>query len=88
MSGSADFKQASEDVKNLKQRPDNDDLLALYAHFKQATEGDVVGKRPGMIDFKGRAKFDAWAKLKGKSSAESEQAYIALVNDLKQKYGF
>ena len=49
-------------MKTLKEAPSNDDLLELYALFKQATAGDVTGSRPGMMDFKGRAKFDAWTK--------------------------
>ena len=65
------FQQATLDVKRLTARPGNDQLLALYALFKQATEGDVAGKRPGMLDLKGRAKFDAWAARKGLSSAEA-----------------
>ncbi|MGB1581359.1 MAG: acyl-CoA-binding protein, partial [Nevskiales bacterium] len=64
----AQFEQAQVDVKTLTERPSNDDLLTLYATFKQATAGDVSGKRPGMMDFVGRAKFDAWEKLKGMSS--------------------
>ncbi|MBC86753.1 MAG: acyl-CoA-binding protein [Bdellovibrionaceae bacterium] len=88
MSDSNAFQQASEDVKNLKQRPGNDDLLSLYALFKQATDGDVAGKRPGMLDIKGRAKYDAWAKLKGKNPSDSQAEYIQLVESLKGKYGF
>jgi diazepam-binding inhibitor (GABA receptor modulator, acyl-CoA-binding protein) len=61
----AAFEQAQKDVKTLTKRPGNDDMLFLYAHFKQAAEGDVKGSRPGMLDMVGRAKYDAWAKLKG-----------------------
>ena len=59
-----EFIKAQADVKTLSKRPGNDDLLFLYAHFKQATDGDVSGSRPGLLDVKGRAKFDAWARLK------------------------
>lgn len=76
------FTQAQADVKTLTKRPGNDDLLALYAHFKQATSGDVSGKRPGMLDVAGRAKFDAWSKLKGMDKASAEQKYIDKVNSL------
>lgn len=76
------FEQAQADVKTLTERPSNDDLLALYAHFKQATDGDVSGKRPGMLDMVGRAKYDAWAGLKGMSSEDAMQKYIAKVNEL------
>ena len=77
------FEKASEDVQKLSKRPDNDTLLKLYALYKQGSAGDVAGKRPGFTDFKGRAKFDAWTKLKGKSGKEAMESYIKLVNTLK-----
>lgn len=76
------FEQAQADVKTLTKRPDNDDLLFLYASFKQASAGDVSGKRPGMLDMVGRAKYDAWAKLKGTAQAQAEQQYIDKVAEL------
>ena len=57
----------------------NDLKLKLYAHFKQATVGDVTGERPGFMDFAGGAKFDAWSKLKGMSEEDAKKAYIKLV---------
>jgi len=76
------FKDAAERVKNLSSRPSNDDLLQLYALYKQGTEGDVSGKRPGMMDFKGRAKYDAWAGKKGTSKEDAQDQYVALVERL------
>lgn len=76
------FNQASEDVKKITTRPDNQTLLELYSLFKQATEGDVSGSRPGMLDVRGRAKFDAWANKKGMSSDTAMTNYIALVSKL------
>ena len=73
------FAQAQKDVNDLAERPDNDTLLMLYALYKQATQGDVSGSRPGMLDVRGRAKFDAWAKRKGTSKDAAMEAYIALV---------
>ena len=87
MSQSTEFTQASEEVKNLSKRPSNEHLLELYALFKQGTEGDVSGKRPGMLDLKGRAKFDSWSKLKGTESGEAQTKYIALVQEMKTIYG-
>ncbi|SFF37949.1 Acyl-CoA-binding protein [Fontimonas thermophila] len=72
----AQFAQAQQDVKTLTRRPDNDTMLFLYAHYKQATEGDVHGSRPGMLDMVGRAKYDAWAKLKGMKTDEAMKKYI------------
>jgi acyl-CoA-binding protein len=76
------FEKAAQDVKTLSSRPDNETLLKLYSLFKQGTEGDVSGKRPGMLDLKGRAKYDAWADLKGLGSDEAKQKYVDLVQSL------
>ncbi|PZR10478.1 MAG: acyl-CoA-binding protein [Archangium gephyra] len=76
------FEDAQKRVKTLKEAPGNDTLLDLYALFKQATAGDVSGSRPGMMDFKGRAKFDAWAKKKGTSKDAAMTSYVALVDKL------
>lgn len=76
------FTQAQADVKTLSERPDNQTLLQLYALFKQATEGDATGERPGMMDFINRAKFDAWEKLKGKGGDEAKQEYVDVVKRL------
>ena len=78
----AQFEQAQQDVKTLTKRPGNEDMLYLYSHFKQASEGDVKGSRPGMLDMVGRAKYDAWAKLKGHSAEEAMKMYIAKVESL------
>lgn len=77
-----DFKVAQERVKTLSTRPSNDTLLELYALYKQATEGDVQGKRPGMLDVKGRAKYDAWAGRKGLGKDAAMQQYVQLVERL------
>jgi acyl-CoA-binding protein len=77
-----DFAKAQERVKTLKSRPSNEALLDLYSLFKQATEGDVSGKRPGMLDLKGRAKWDAWDKRKGLGRDAAMQQYVALVDKL------
>lgn len=76
------FAEAQVKVKTLQATPSNEDLLELYACFKQATVGDVQGSRPGMLDFKGRAKFDAWAKKKGTGKEAAMTAYVALVERL------
>ncbi len=78
----ASFEAAQTRVKALPKAPSNDDLLELYALYKQATSGDVSGSRPGMMDFKGRAKFDAWTAKKGKSQDDAMRAYVALVDRL------
>jgi acyl-CoA-binding protein len=73
------FEKASKDVTKAKKDPGNDMKLRLYAHYKQGTEGDVTGDKPGFTDFVGRAKYDAWAKIKGMSQEDAQKAYIKLV---------
>jgi len=77
------FEAAVAGSKTLEQRPENSTLLKLYALYKQATEGDVAGRRPGFTDMVGRAKFDAWETLKGTSSDAAKERYIALVESLR-----
>ena len=77
-----DFEAAQADVKQLVSTPENDQLLELYALYKQGTVGDVDGKRPGMMDFKGRAKYDAWAGKKGIGKDDAKTKYVALVKKL------
>jgi diazepam-binding inhibitor (GABA receptor modulator, acyl-CoA-binding protein) len=76
------FNAAVAQSKQLPERPDNMTLLKIYALFKQATDGDVKGERPGFTDLVGRAKFDAWAALAGKPKNEAMQLYIGLIEDL------
>ncbi|MBI5900879.1 MAG: acyl-CoA-binding protein [Rhodocyclales bacterium] len=77
------FEAAAADSKKLSERPSNDVLLQLYALYKQGSEGDVEGKRPGFTDMVGRAKYDAWAAVKGTDAEDAMQQYIDLVKSLK-----
>ena len=76
------FESAAQAVQRLPKKPDNETLLKLYALYKQSTAGDASGKRPGFTDPVGRAKYDAWDKLKGTSQDQAMQRYIDLVNTL------
>jgi len=78
----ASFAEAQTRALGLSQKPGPGDLLALYALYKQATVGDVSGGRPGMLDIKDRAKFDAWTHERGTSATAAMQKYIALVDRL------
>jgi len=82
MSTNLEFDKAVELSKTLKEKPSNDVLLQLYSLYKQATEGDVSGERPGGFDFKGAAKFDAWVNQQGKSKELAADEYVKLVNEL------
>lgn len=76
------FEQAAKDVHALSERPDNDTLLRLYGLFKQGSEGDVSGPKPGFFDFVGTAKYEAWAKLQGTAQEAAMQQYVTLVKKL------
>jgi len=79
----AQFEQAVKDSKSLPEKPDNMTLLKIYALYKQASSGDVDGKRPGFSDMVGRAKWDAWSEAKGKSAETAMQEYVDLIESLK-----
>ena len=79
------FEKAKDDVTQLPSAPDNTTKLKLYGLFKQSTEGDVCGEKPGMFDFVGGAKYEAWNALKGTSKEQAQQQYVALVEELKAK---
>jgi diazepam-binding inhibitor (GABA receptor modulator, acyl-CoA-binding protein) len=79
----AGFAQAVAESKQLPEKPDNMTLLKIYALYKQASSGDVDGKRPGFTDMVGRAKWDAWNNLKGTSTDGAMQDYIDLIESLK-----
>lgn len=76
------FEAAQAAAKKLPAKPDNDTLLELYSYYKQATEGDVSGDRPGAFDFVARAKYDAWAARKGMSKDVAMKGYVKLVEHL------
>ena len=76
------FDAAVASSKNLSERPDNATLLKLYALYKQGSSGDVDGKRPGFTDLVGRAKWDAWNELEGRSTEQAMQDYVELIESL------
>ena len=73
------FDDAAAAVLKAKKDPGNDLKLRLYANYKQATEGDVTGEKPGFTDFVNRAKYEAWAKLKGMPTEKAMEGYVKLV---------
>ena len=82
-STSTAFEQAQQDVQNLSSKPGNDVMLKLYGFYKQGTQGDAAGERPGGFNFVAAAKHDAWKALAGRSQAEAQAEYVALVEHLK-----
>lgn len=85
------FRDAVEQVRNAPSdgpyKPSNEDKLRMYALYRQATDGDVQGKRPGMLNVIERAKFDAWAAMKGTPREEAMQRYIDAVETVRAQYG-
>lgn len=81
-SDAASFEKAASAAKSLPERPDNDTLLKLYALYKQGSEGDVTGDKPGFFDFVGVAKYEAWEKLQGLDPEEAKSKYVELVRKL------
>ncbi len=77
-----DFEAAAQRAQQLPAKPSNTVLLQLYALYKQATEGDAAGLRPGGFDFKAIAKYDAWHRLAGLSPDDARQQYVELVSEL------
>ncbi|WBW73955.1 fatty-acyl-CoA binding protein Acb1 [Schizosaccharomyces osmophilus] len=84
---STPFEKAAAEIKELKQTPNSDELLKLYGLFKQATVGDNNTQKPGLLDMKGKYKWNAWEELKGKPKEEAVNEYVALAEELKGKYG-
>ncbi|MBN3294330.1 ACBD7 protein, partial [Polypterus senegalus] len=83
----AEFEQVAEDVKKVKTRPEDGELLELYGLYKQATVGDINTEKPGMLDMKGKAKWEAWESKKGMSKEDAMKAYIAYAKEVISKYG-
>ncbi|XP_014779400.1 acyl-CoA-binding protein [Octopus bimaculoides] len=84
---SEEFTKAAEEVKGLSITPSNDELLELYSLYKQATVGDINTEKPGILDMKAKAKWNAWNDRKGTSKEEAETLYIKKVKELKSKQG-
>ncbi|XP_054478465.1 acyl-CoA-binding domain-containing protein 7 [Anoplopoma fimbria] len=87
MSNRAEFEKMAGDVKKVKTRPTDQELLDLYGLYKQAIVGEVNTERPGITDLKGKAKWDAWNSRKGMSNDDAMSAYIALAKEVISKYG-
>ncbi|XP_013119064.1 acyl-CoA-binding domain-containing protein 7 [Stomoxys calcitrans] len=87
MATQEEFDKAAEDVKNLKSTPSDNDLLELYGLYKQATVGDCNTAKPGFLDFKGKAKWEAWNGRKGMSNSDALNAYVQKVKSLIETVG-
>ncbi|XP_005180914.1 acyl-CoA-binding protein [Musca domestica] len=87
MVSQGEFDKAAEDVKNLKSSPADNDLLELYSLYKQATVGDCNTDKPGFLDFKGKAKWEAWNNRKGTSKDDAMNAYVEKVKALIESIG-
>ena len=81
------FEEAQKKTSRFSTKPSQEELLELYSLYKQGSEGDVQGERPGGFDFKAIAKFDAWKSKLGISKEDAMDTYIKLVDQLFEKYG-
>lgn len=81
-----DFNAAVAKSKDLTKRPTNEELLDMYALYKQGSDGDVTGERPGGFDFKAIAKFDAWTGMKGLSKEQAMTDYVSLMKKMVEAY--
>lgn len=73
-------------MKNFSKRPSDDELLEFYALFKQGNVGDNETEKPGLLDFKGKAKWEAWNKKRGTGKDAAKEAYVKLADELSEKY--
>ncbi|KAL8278311.1 hypothetical protein RQP46_009203 [Phenoliferia psychrophenolica] len=77
---STQFDKAVEIIGGLPKdgeiKPTQDDQLTFYGYFKQAKEGDNSKPKPGMMDFAGKYKWEAWNKVKGLDSEEAKSKYV------------
>ena len=76
------FQKTCEYVEKNTLKINQSTLLKLYSYYKQATKGDVMGERPGKMDFMGRAKFDGWSSLIGMSAEEAKKNYVRIGKEL------
>ncbi|XP_041844876.1 acyl-CoA-binding domain-containing protein 7-like isoform X2 [Melanotaenia boesemani] len=87
MSLEAEFKTVAEDVKKVKTRPSNEEMLTLYGLYKQALIGDINTDKPGVLDATGNAKWNAWNSRKGISKDDAMSTYITHAKEIISKYG-
>ncbi|KAF6778015.1 hypothetical protein AHF37_02599 [Paragonimus kellicotti] len=81
------FNTAAENVKHLKKRPSDNELLSLYGLFKQATQGDNTTGQPSVLSVKDRSKWNAWTSHKGLSKQVAQEKYIKMADEIIAKYG-
>ena len=77
-----EFAVARKRIEELYTRLDNATIRKVYAYYKQATVGDISGKRPGALRFRDRVKYDAWSSVSGMSKQDARASYIELVQNL------
>ncbi|XP_064225483.1 acyl-CoA-binding protein-like [Aotus nancymaae] len=83
----AECEKAAEEVKHLKTKPADDEVLFIYGHYRQAAVGDINTEQPGMLDFNGKAKWNAWNELKGPTQEDATKAHVNRVAELKKTHG-
>jgi len=88
MSLEKEFQDAATEISDkMNKTASDDELKEIYSLYKQGTVGDINTERPGMLDFKGKAKWDAWSSKKGMSKEEAMQKYIDYAKEMIAKHG-
>lgn len=77
-----EFESAADRVRDLIQTASRDQLLYLYARYKQVKVGKCNTAKPGFFDFEGQRKWQAWKQLGDMEPEQAMQEYISCVNVL------
>lgn len=77
----SEFEKAVEAInKTNVEAYSNEEKLAMYGLYKQATIGDNNTEKPGFLDLKGKAKWNEWNQKKGMTQEEAKRQYVQLVS--------
>ncbi|KAF4799837.1 hypothetical protein TURU_050982 [Turdus rufiventris] len=76
------FEQAAERLPSLLSTASKEQLLYLYARYKQVKLGTCNTPKPSFFDFEGKQKWEAWKALGDTSPHQAMQEYIAAVKKL------
>uniref|UniRef100_A0A8B9QLY7 Acyl-CoA-binding domain-containing protein 6 n=1 Tax=Apteryx owenii TaxID=8824 RepID=A0A8B9QLY7_APTOW len=76
------FEQAAARLPALVPAASKEQLLYLYARYKQVKFGTCNTPKPSFFDFEGKQKWEAWKALGDSSPHQAMQEYIATVKKL------
>ena len=76
------FETAVEEVKNLPNKPQQEDLLKLYGLYKRVTLGLCNIEKPWALQIEASLKWNAWNDVSQLTINQAMTTYIMLVNKL------